>query len=244
MSTRSTAASTRGWTSFWTRLMIRRHWMTMTDVDRLLREYIERFESGGSSDPGDLLEQVEGREREKLTVLIQGYLEHSAPAQDWDAEALRRLGRRAGGGPGGRDLDGGGRRAAAGARPAAQPAGDHPRGAGHEARRAPRRRRRPRAGRLLLPPARARAAAGARESPRGSGTRSPSCSKRARMRCERPGPRCDRLPPGGSAAAYARTAPPPPEEYAGEQRADEGMASPPEPESREAAEVDRLFTGG
>ena len=62
--------------------------MTMAEIDRLLREYIERFESGGSSDPGDLLAQVEGADREKLSVLIQGYLEHAAPAQDWDAEAF------------------------------------------------------------------------------------------------------------------------------------------------------------
>src|SRR5512144_1551792 len=89
MSTRSTAALTGGWTSFLSRLMIRRHWMTtMADVDRLLREYIKRFEAGGSADPGDLLDQVEGRERAKLSVLIEGYLEHSAPAQDWDAEAF------------------------------------------------------------------------------------------------------------------------------------------------------------
>src|SRR3954453_14406149 len=68
--------------------MIRRPPMTMTEVDRLLREYIERFESGVSSDPGDLLEQVEGADREKLSVLISGYLEPSAPAQGWDAEAF------------------------------------------------------------------------------------------------------------------------------------------------------------
>ncbi len=60
----------------------------MADVDRLLREYIERFESGESADPGDLLDQVEGTERAKLSVLIEGYLEHSAPAQDWDPEAF------------------------------------------------------------------------------------------------------------------------------------------------------------
>ena len=28
--------------------------MMMTDVDRLLRDYIERFEAGGSVDPSDL----------------------------------------------------------------------------------------------------------------------------------------------------------------------------------------------
>src|SRR5262249_20137434 len=87
MSTRSTAASTRGWINFWARLRIRLR-MTMAEVDRLLREYIERFESGGSSDPGEVLAKVEGADREKLSVLIQGYLEHAAPAQDWDPAAF------------------------------------------------------------------------------------------------------------------------------------------------------------
>jgi hypothetical protein len=61
---------------------------TMTDVDRLLREYIERFESGGSVDPGDLLSQTEGKERSKLSALIEGYLEHEAPPQEWDPKAF------------------------------------------------------------------------------------------------------------------------------------------------------------
>lgn len=61
--------------------------ITMTDVDRLLHTYIERFEAGGSTDPTDLLDETEGRDRAKLTALIEGYLEHAAPPQKWDAEA-------------------------------------------------------------------------------------------------------------------------------------------------------------
>ena len=69
--------------------MIRLHPpMTMTDADRLLREYIARFESGGSVDPSDLLEQADGRERARLSALIDGYLEHGAPAKQWNPEAF------------------------------------------------------------------------------------------------------------------------------------------------------------
>jgi hypothetical protein len=62
--------------------------MMMSDVDRLLRDYIERFESGGSVDPSDLLEGLETGDRRKLSVLIEGYLEHAARPKDWDAEAF------------------------------------------------------------------------------------------------------------------------------------------------------------
>src|SRR5262245_374180 len=78
MSTRSIAASTRGWMSCCVRPTTRRLPMMMTDVDRLLRDYIERFESGGSVDPNDLLEQLDAADRRKLSVLIEGYLEHGA----------------------------------------------------------------------------------------------------------------------------------------------------------------------
>lgn len=60
----------------------------MTEVDKLLRQYIERFESGGSADPSDLLSETEGRDRAELSALIEGYLEHAAPAQQWDSEAF------------------------------------------------------------------------------------------------------------------------------------------------------------
>src|SRR5262245_7948383 len=88
MSTRSTAASTRGWMSCCARPTTRRLPMLMTDVDRLLLDYIERFESGGSVDPNDLLEQLDAADRRKLSILIEGYLEHAAKPQDWDAEAF------------------------------------------------------------------------------------------------------------------------------------------------------------
>jgi hypothetical protein len=62
--------------------------MLMTDVDRLLRDYIERFESEGSVDPSDLMEKLGADERAKLSTLIEGYLEHAARAQQWDPEAF------------------------------------------------------------------------------------------------------------------------------------------------------------
>ena len=60
----------------------------MTDVNQLLKLYIERFESAGDTDPTDLLDQAEGRDRARLSALIDGYLEHSAPSQKWDAAAF------------------------------------------------------------------------------------------------------------------------------------------------------------
>ncbi|CAN5485907.1 hypothetical protein BH20ACT15_BH20ACT15_14550 [soil metagenome] len=60
----------------------------MTDVDTLLRSYIERFQAGESVDPSDLLNQLDGRDRARLSALIDGYLEHGAPPQAWDAEAF------------------------------------------------------------------------------------------------------------------------------------------------------------
>jgi len=58
----------------------------MTDIETLLRSYIERFQAGGSVDASDLLDQLEGKDRERLSALIDGYLEHGAPPQAWDAE--------------------------------------------------------------------------------------------------------------------------------------------------------------
>ncbi len=49
---------------------------------------MKRFEAGGETDPSDLLEQLSGRERERLSALIDGYLENAAPPQAWDAEAF------------------------------------------------------------------------------------------------------------------------------------------------------------
>src|SRR4051794_4146041 len=88
MSTRSTAALTRGLMRSWWRQTLHRLRMTMTDADRLLREYIERFESGGSADPNDLLDRAQAADRTKLAPLIEGYLEHAARLQAWDPEAF------------------------------------------------------------------------------------------------------------------------------------------------------------
>ena len=60
----------------------------MTDLDKLLRQYIERFESGGDVDPSDLIAQAETGEQAELRELIAGYLEHAAPGRDWDAAAF------------------------------------------------------------------------------------------------------------------------------------------------------------
>jgi len=42
----------------------------MTDLDKLLRQYIERFEAGGNVDPNELLSQAHAGEREELRELI------------------------------------------------------------------------------------------------------------------------------------------------------------------------------
>jgi hypothetical protein len=229
--------------SFLSRLMIRRHWMTtMADVDGLLREYIKRFESGGSADPGDLLDQVEGRERAKLSVLIEGYLEHSAPAQDWDPEAFA---------------------GSVAERAVARVTESWSEAAGQlpvelvRLRNAKRITRADLVSRLAdslgvsemrekvafyyhrlehgLLPAKGvstkvwDALATLLETSADS-LREAASSVRAQASAE--------------GAAYARTAPPPPAKYA--QRVDErtGMASPASPESKEPDEVDELFTGG
>jgi hypothetical protein len=60
----------------------------MAEVDRLLRDYIARFESGGFADPREFLSKLEDRDRSELAALIDGYLEHAAPPKDWDPEAF------------------------------------------------------------------------------------------------------------------------------------------------------------
>lgn len=66
----------------------RRKTMAKTEVDKLLRRYVERFEAGGSVDPSDLLSKLEGAERAELDALIEGYLEQAAPKQAWDPDAF------------------------------------------------------------------------------------------------------------------------------------------------------------
>src|SRR5436190_11052601 len=60
----------------------------MSDVDRLLSEYIEEHRSGGEADPVEYLERLEGTERRELEALIDGYLAR-APRRRWNAEAFQ-----------------------------------------------------------------------------------------------------------------------------------------------------------
>jgi hypothetical protein len=60
----------------------------MTDVDRLLREYIEEHRAGGEADPLAYVERLEGTDRAELEALIDAYLAR-APGRDWDPEAYR-----------------------------------------------------------------------------------------------------------------------------------------------------------
>ena len=57
----------------------------MTDVDRLMREYVRRYEAGESADPEDLLAQVEGLDRLEFEALIDAYLAR-APRRPFDPE--------------------------------------------------------------------------------------------------------------------------------------------------------------
>lgn len=214
----------------------------MTEVDRLLREYIERFESGGSSDPGDLLEQVEGREREKLAALISGYLEHSAPGQDWDPEAFEgSLSERA---------------VARVAETWSEASGELP----VLLVRLRNERRITRADlvtrladSLGVSAAREKVAAyyhrlehGLLPSEGVSGRVWEALGGLLQTSAESLREAGSRAGPGAvdhSAAAYARVAPPTPEEYAQLADRDAGQASPAQPEPGEPDEVDRLFTG-
>jgi hypothetical protein len=216
--------------------------MTMTDVDRLLREYIEQFESGGAVDPSDLLAQAEGTDREKLSTLIEGYLENAAPAQEWDpAEFEGSLAEQA---------------AARVAESWSEAAGGLP----VALVRLRNQRRITRADLVIrlseslgVGPARERVAFYYHQLERGLlpaerisgrvwdslaqllGTTADSLRKLG----ARAGPVSD----VAAEALYARTAPPPPAEYA--DRAEPAGAAPPgHAEAEELDEVDRLFTGG
>jgi hypothetical protein len=59
----------------------------MSDVDRLLSEYIEEHRSGGKADPVEYVQRLEGTERAELEALIDGYLAR-APRRSWNAEAF------------------------------------------------------------------------------------------------------------------------------------------------------------
>ena len=60
----------------------------MSDVDRLLSEYIEEHRSGGKADPVEYVERLQGTERAELEALIDGYLAR-APRRRWNAEAFQ-----------------------------------------------------------------------------------------------------------------------------------------------------------
>src|SRR3954447_11180914 len=58
----------------------------MTDVDRLLEQYIQEHRGGGQADPLSYLGQLEGTDRAELAALMDAYLER-APGREWDPEA-------------------------------------------------------------------------------------------------------------------------------------------------------------
>lgn len=58
----------------------------MSDVDQLLKQYIEAHRAG-EPDPTPFLDQA-GDQRDRLVAMIDFYLEH-APARDWDSDAYR-----------------------------------------------------------------------------------------------------------------------------------------------------------
>jgi len=60
----------------------------MSDVDRLLSEYISEHRAGSEADPVGYLEQLEGTDREELAALLDAYLQR-APGREWDPEAFR-----------------------------------------------------------------------------------------------------------------------------------------------------------
>jgi hypothetical protein len=60
----------------------------VTDVDRLLADYIAEHRAGGEADPRDYLSRVSRAERAELAALIDAYLAH-APRQAFDQVAFR-----------------------------------------------------------------------------------------------------------------------------------------------------------
>jgi hypothetical protein len=60
----------------------------MSDVERLLHDYIAEHRAGGEADPLAYLERVDGADRAELAELLDAYLER-APGRDWDPAAYR-----------------------------------------------------------------------------------------------------------------------------------------------------------
>ena len=63
----------------------------MTDVDRLLQEYLAAHRAREDVDPGDYLARAQGAERKELAALIDAYLAR-APRREFDADAYRASG--------------------------------------------------------------------------------------------------------------------------------------------------------
>jgi hypothetical protein len=59
----------------------------MAEVEQLLSQYIAEHRSGGTADPVEYLDRLEGQDREELAALIDAYLARS-PGRAWDPEAF------------------------------------------------------------------------------------------------------------------------------------------------------------
>ena len=60
----------------------------MTDVDRLLADYIAEHRAGGEADPREYLSRASPAQRTELAALIDAYLAR-APRQSFDEAAFR-----------------------------------------------------------------------------------------------------------------------------------------------------------
>jgi hypothetical protein len=60
----------------------------MTDVDRLLADYIAEHRAGGEADPGDYLSRASSAQRTELAALIDTYLAH-APRRPFEQAMFR-----------------------------------------------------------------------------------------------------------------------------------------------------------
>jgi hypothetical protein len=60
----------------------------MADVDKLFTDYVAEHRAGGEANPRPYLEKVEGVDRDELATLIDAYLVRS-PGRGWDPAAYR-----------------------------------------------------------------------------------------------------------------------------------------------------------
>jgi hypothetical protein len=61
----------------------------MSEIEQLLREYIEEHRSGAEANPHDYLSRIEGTDRTELAALIDGYLAQ-APRRPFDRATFER----------------------------------------------------------------------------------------------------------------------------------------------------------